>query len=144
MDYDPDLIARLLQDCRIIAVVGMSARPDRASHEVAHYLQGEGYRIVPVNPAYAGQDILGERCFATLTEAAAALKEQGLHIDIVDCFRKPETLDPIVDEAIAIRARCVWMQLGVVNEAAAAKAKEAGLQVVMDRCMKIEHLHMET
>jgi predicted CoA-binding protein len=132
-------IPALLADSRTIAVVGLSANPDRASHEVAHYMQMHGYRIIPVNPSYAGTHILGEHCYPTLTQAAAALSEQGTQIDIVDCFRRPEHIMPIVTEAIAIAARCVWMQLGIVEQAAAAKAQAAGLVVVMDQCLKIEH-----
>lgn len=135
MNQAEQAITDILKRSRTIAVVGLSADSDRPSNEVAHYLQAHGYRIVPVNPAYAGKQILGELCHATLQDAAAA----GEKIDIVDCFRKSEFIGPIVDEAIAIGAPCVWMQLGVVNEAAAAKAQAAGLQVVMDRCTKIEH-----
>jgi predicted CoA-binding protein len=132
----------LLRNCRTIAVVGLSPREDRPSHEVAHYLQTQGYRIVPINPASAGTDILGEHCYATLTQAARALGETGAHIDLVDCFRRPEHVMNIVEEAIAIGAQAVWMQLGVVNEAAAQRAREAGLAVVMDHCMKIEHMRL--
>jgi uncharacterized protein len=141
MDYDSNLIADILQHSRTIAIVGLSTNSQRTSHEVAAYLQRHGYRIVPVNPAYAGQTILGEPCHATLVEAVAAMKKDGIHIDIVDCFRKSEAIEPIADDAIAIGARCLWMQLGVVNEQAAAKARAAGLIVVMDRCLKIEHMN---
>ncbi|WP_050464087.1 CoA-binding protein [Herbaspirillum autotrophicum] len=123
----------------IIAVVGLSNRPNRASHEVAAYMQANGYRIVAVNPVYAGEIILGEHCYPTLHVAAQALAESGLKIDIVDCFRKSADIPPVVDEAIVIGARCVWMQLDIVHEEAAAKARAAGLIVVMDRCIKIEH-----
>lgn len=132
-------IPSLLAECRTIAVVGLSAKPDRASHGVARYLQAHGYRIIPVNPTYAGTPILGEHCYSTLTQAAKMLSEEGVHIDLVDCFRKPEFIMSIVDEAIAIAARCVWMQLGIVDHPAAAKASAAGLVVVMDKCLKIEH-----
>jgi predicted CoA-binding protein len=132
-------IPSLLAECRTIAVVGLSAKPDRASHGVARYLQAHGYRIIPVNPTYAGTPILGEHCYSTLTQAAKMLSEEGVNIDLVDCFRKPEFIMSIVDEAIAIAARCVWMQLGIVDHAAAAKASAAGLVVVMDKCLKIEH-----
>jgi len=123
----------------IIAVVGLSNRPDRPSYEVSAYMQHHGYRIVAVNPMYAGTQILGEYCYANLRDAAAALAGSGLKIDIVDCFRKSADIPPVVDEAIAIGATCVWMQQGIVNEAAAAKAQEAGLVVIMDRCIKIDH-----
>jgi predicted CoA-binding protein len=139
MQQRHDAIGTLLTESRTIAVVGMSADPQRPSHEVALYLQSQGYRIIPVNPTYAGTHLLGEHCHATLTEAAAALNERGITLDIVDCFRRPEYLPAIVDEAIATGARCVWMQLGVINQQAAAKAQAAGLTVVMDKCLKIEH-----
>lgn len=125
---------------RTVAVVGLSPRPDRHSHEVAQYLQSHGYRIVPVNPTAAGQTILGETCYPTLTEAAAALAKEGIDIEIVDCFRKSEDIGPIADEAIAIGANCLWMQLDIINEDAAARAGKAGLIVVMDRCLKIDHM----
>lgn len=143
MDYDSDSISRILKNSHTIAVVGLSTNPSRDSHEVAEYLQQHGYRIVPVNPTYAGQSILGERCHATLQDAAAAIEKEGLRIDVVDCFRKSEAIEPIVDAALAIGARVVWMQLGVVNEMAAQKARAAGIDVVMNRCIKIEHMHHE-
>lgn len=133
-------IPEILANSRTIAVVGMSSNPARASHEVAEYLQRNGYRIIPVNPAYAGTQILGETCHATLADAVAAVKKEGGKIDIVDCFRKSEDVGAAVDDAIAIGAPCVWMQLGVVDEAAAARAEKAGLAVVMDHCIKIEHM----
>lgn len=132
-------IPELLRDARTIAVVGLSAHEDRPSHEVAAYLQAHGYRVIPVNPTYAGTHILGEHCYATLTQAARAVSAETGKIDIVDCFRRSEHIEPIVDEAIAIGAGSIWMQLGVVNEAAARKAEAAGLAVVMDHCIKIEH-----
>lgn len=134
-----DDIATLLAATKVIAVVGLSPNPERPSHGVAAYLQHAGYRIIPVNPASAGTHILGEHCYATLTLATAALSEQQIQIDMVDCFRKSESIGPIAVEAIAIGARCLWMQLGVVNDAAAQKAGAAGMAVVMDRCTKIEH-----
>lgn len=123
----------------VIAVVGLSDRPERASHYVSAYMQQEGYRIVAVNPMYAGATILGEHCYATLTEAAQAMSAEGVHIDIVDCFRRAPDIPPVVEEAIAIGAGCVWMQQGIVHEAAAAQARAAGLVVVMDRCIKVDH-----
>lgn len=132
-------IPALLAECRTIAVVGLSAKSERPSHEVAQYMQAHGYRIIPVNPTYAGTYILGEHCYPTLTQAAAALSEQGTQIDLVDCFRKPEHIMSIVDEAIAVSARCIWMQLGIVNQPAASKAQAAGLTVIMDKCIKVEH-----
>lgn len=139
MNREPPSIPALLKQSRTIAVVGLSSKPDRPSHDVASYMQQHGYRIIPVNPTYSGTRILGEHCYPTLTQAAKMLSEEGTSIDIVDCFRRPEYIESIVDEAIAVAANCVWMQLGVVNEAAAAKARAAGLAVVMDKCIKIEH-----
>jgi predicted CoA-binding protein len=139
MNRDTPSIPALLAEYRTIAVVGLSTKPDRPSHAVARYLQAHGYRIIPVNPTYAGTHILGEHCFSTLRQAAKMLSEEGARIEIVDCFRKPEYIGSIVDEAIAIGARCIWMQLDIVDDAAAAKARALGLAVVMDKCLKIEH-----
>ena len=130
-------IARILQDARIIAIVGLSDKPELASHQVADYLIANGYRVVPVNPALAGQEVLGQRAFSTLTEAAAAVAPA--RIDIVDCFRKSDDIVPIAEEAVAIKAGCLWLQLDVVNEDAAGIARAGGLEVVMDHCTKIEH-----
>jgi predicted CoA-binding protein len=130
-----DSIPQVLSAARTIAVVGLSSRPERASHQVASYLQQHGHRIIPINPTYAGQSILGEHCYATLTQAS---KEHGV-IDIVDCFRKSADILPVAEEAVAIGARCLWMQLGIVNEDAARLAQKAGMMVIMDRCLKIEH-----
>jgi predicted CoA-binding protein len=132
-------IAQILQDSKTIAVVGLSNKPERASFGVADYLQGQGYRILPVNPAYAGEEILGERVYASLQEAADALAPSGQRIDIVDCFRKPEDIPPLARDAIAVRAGCLWMQLDIENQAAADLARAAGLDVVMNHCLKIEH-----
>ena len=142
MDQEEQVMRDILAASRTIAVVGLSSRTDRPSHEVAEYLQGHGYRIVPVNPAYAGTHILGEHCYATLAEADAVVRKEGGQIDVVDCFRKSEEVGPAVDDTIAIGVRCVWMQLGVIDEAAAARAEKAGLTVVMDRCIKIEHMQL--
>ncbi|HVL77500.1 MAG TPA: CoA-binding protein [Noviherbaspirillum sp.] len=135
----PTDISRLLKDSRTIAVVGLSAHPDRPSYEVAAYMQAQGYRIIPVNPTYAGAHILGEHCYATLTLAAQVVSAEAGKIDIVDCFRRPEHIAAVVDEAIAIRAGSVWMQLGIEDAVAAERARAAGLEVVMDKCIKIEH-----
>lgn len=132
-------IAQILSDSKTIAIVGLSNKPDRASHEVAAYLQEQGYRIVPVNPSYAGESILGETVYGTLQEAADALAGSGQRIDIVDCFRKSEDIPPIARDAIAVRAGCLWMQLDIENQAAADLARAAGLDVVMNHCIKIEH-----
>ena len=128
----PDRIARILSDCHTIAVVGLSPRPDRASFDVARYMQAAGYRIIPVNPN--ALEVLGEKSYATLQEAA-----QHEKIDLVNCFRNSEDIPPVVDDAIAIGAKAVWMQLGVAHAVAAAKAEAAGLLVVQDHCLKIDH-----
>ena len=128
----PERIARILGDCRTIAVVGLSPKPHRASFDVSRYMQAAGYRIIPVNPN--ATEVLGEKAYATLHEAA-----QHEKIDLVNCFRNSEDIPPVVDEAIAIGAKAVWMQLGVTHAAAAAKAQAAGLLVVQDHCLKIDH-----
>jgi uncharacterized protein len=132
-------IEQILHTAKNIAVVGMSDKPERASHEVATYLQRQGYRILPVNPAYAGREILGERVHATLQEAADTLAQDGQHIDVVDVFRKPEEVPSVAKDAIDVRAGALWMQLGIENQVAADLARAAGLDVVMDHCMLIEH-----
>ena len=129
-------IEHVLNTAKTIAVVGLSPKVARASYEVAEYMQKQGYRILPINPSRAGSVILGEYCHANLTEAVAAT---GLKIDIVNCFRKSEDIPPIVDEAINIVASCVWMQLDIINETAATLAEKAGVCVIMDKCIKIEH-----
>ena len=133
MDESADIRA-ILRDCRTVAVVGLSPRPERDSHRVARYMQAQGWRIVPVNPNATGQTILGEPVYASLTEAA-----RHARIELVDCFRNSPDIPPIVDEAIAIGAQAVWLQLGVEHAAAAAKARAAGLRVVQNRCLKIDH-----
>jgi uncharacterized protein len=137
---DIDTLRKILATCRTIAVVGLSPQWHRPSFFAAKYMQAHGYRVVPVNPKAA--QILGEPCYPSVTAAAKALAEHGSRIDMVDCFRKSEDIAPIAEEAIAIGARCLWMQLGVVNEPAAAAARAAGLQVVMDHCVKIEHARL--
>jgi uncharacterized protein len=129
---DESLIAEIIASAHTVAVVGLSVKPDRPSYEVAAYLQKAGFKIIPVNPAYAGAEVLGERCYATLRDVPES-------IDIVDCFRQSDAIPPIVDDAIAVGAKCVWMQSGIVNVAAAQRARAAGLRVVMDRCLKVEH-----
>jgi len=126
----PEAIRSLLQQARTIAVVGISARHDRPSHEVAHYLQRAGYTIIPVNPAY--EEVLGQKCYPNLHEVP-------VKIDLVDVFRKPAEVMAVVDKAIAVGAGSVWLQLGVIAPDAADKAAAAGLKVVSDRCTKIEH-----
>ncbi len=133
----PDMYDRLniLQQYKHIAIVGVSADPYRPSHFVAIYLQAEGYDIIPINPRYAGQTLLGKRVYASLTEA----KEAGEQIEIVDVFRRAEDVMPVADEAIAIGAKVLWLQLGIINDAAVQKAEQAGLIAVQNRCIKIEH-----
>lgn len=131
-------ITQILQESKIVAVVGLSNKPDKPSHEVAEYLQENGYRVIPVNPTYAGGQILGETVYASLQDAADALATHGQRIDIVDCFRKSEDIPPLAKDAIAVRASCLWMQLGIENQAAADLARAAGLEVVMNHCIKIE------
>jgi len=131
-------IAQILQSAKTIAIVGLSDKPERASYGVAAYLQEHGYRILPVNPVLAGRQVLGETVFGTLQEAAASLGAHG-RIDIVDCFRKPDAIMAIARDAIAIGAGCLWMQLEIENEEAAELARAAGLDVVMNHCLKIEH-----
>ncbi len=123
-------LRRILAQSRSIAVVGLSAHWYRPSYFAAQYMQGKGYRVIPVNPGQAM--ILGERCHPSL----AAI---GQAVDIVDCFRKPQDIVPIAREAVAIGAKVLWMQLGIRNEEAAQIALAGGLTVVMDRCVKIEH-----
>ncbi len=147
MLHTPDTISTLrglLTQCHTIAVVGLSPQWHRPSYFAAKYMQAHGYRIVPVNPLVArdGGQILGERAYASVTEAAAALHALGQRIDMVDCFRKSEDIAPLADEAIAIGARCLWLQLGVFNEPAGLRAEAAGLQVIQNRCVKIEHARL--
>jgi uncharacterized protein len=123
---DPKVLT-LLREARVVAVVGISDKPERASHEVARYLQSVGYRIVPVNPAL--KEVLGEACFPSLAA-------YGKPVDIVDVFRASEAVPPIVEEAIAMGARGVWLQEGVRHDGAAAKAEAAGLCAVQDLCIK--------
>jgi len=137
---DISTLRRILGTCRTIAVVGLSPQWHRPSFFAAKYMQAHGYRIVPVNPGTS--EILGERSYPSVTEAARVLAGDGTCIDLVDCFRRSEDIAPIAQEAIAIGAKCLWMQLGVVNEDAAAAARAAGLEVVMDRCVKIEHARL--
>ncbi len=126
-------IEELLRTARTIAVVGLSSKKYRPSHGVSEYMQRAGYRIVPVNPNET--EVLGEKAYPNL-EAVPG------HIDIVDIFRRPEFVPEIVDEAIRLGARAIWMQEGVVHEAAAEKARAAGLTVIMDRCILKEHRRM--
>ena len=127
---DINTLRRILHESRTIAVVGLSADWFRPSYFAAKYMQEHGYRVIPVNPKY--ESILGEKCYKSLRD----IPEK---VDLVDVFRKRNDVMPIAEEAIAIGAKVLWQQLGVRNEAAAAKARAAGLEAVMDRCVKIEH-----
>jgi len=127
---DPQVIAEIVKNYRVVAVVGLSADPDRPSYRVAQYLKEHGYRIIPVNPGC--REILGEKCYPSL-------KDIPFPVEVVDVFRKVEAIPAIVEEAIRMGAKAVWMQLGLVEPESAQKAKEAGLKVVMDRCLKVEH-----
>jgi predicted CoA-binding protein len=128
-------LRRILGENRVIAVVGLSADWYRPSYFAAKYMQEHGYRVIPVNPRYAGKDVLGERCYASLAE----IPEK---VHIVDVFRRTEDVGPIAEEAIRIGARVLWQQIGVKNTAAAERARAAGLDAVMDRCVKIEHARL--
>ena len=129
--YSDAYLRDILTGARTIAVVGASPRPQRPSHGVMRFLQRHGYRAIPVNPFAAGSDILGERVYARLADIPEP-------IDMVDIFRRSEAAGAVVDAAIAIGAKAVWMQLGVIDGAAAARAEASGLKVVMDRCPAIE------
>ena len=124
-------IAELLTNARTIALVGASDRPDRPSYRVMKFLQEHGYRVLPVNPQITGEHVLGEFVWRELAQI-------GLPIDIVDIFRRSEAAGEAVDQAIFVGAKAVWMQLGVIDEAAAERAEEAGLKVVMDHCPAID------
>jgi predicted CoA-binding protein len=127
---DPLVIQGMLQNARTIAVVGLSSNPLRASYFVGFYLQRHGYRVIPVNPRET--EILGERSFASL-------KEVPVPVDIVNVFRAPAALPEIARDAVAIGAKCLWCQFGVINEEGARIAEQGGVTVVMDRCIKVEH-----
>jgi predicted CoA-binding protein len=131
-----DALRALLRDARTIAVVGLSPKPERPSHGVARYLQRAGYQVVPVNPNHA--EILGERSYPTL---AAAARDHT--IDVVDVFRRSEQAGAVVDDAISIRPRLIWLQQGVMDPAAQARAETAGIPCVMDRCLAVEHRLLE-
>ncbi len=130
---DIPALRRILKQTRTIAMVGLSAKWYRPSNFAAKYLLDHGYRVIPVNPGY--EEVLGQRCYARVTD----IREP---IDVVDCFRPPRDIPAIAEEAFAVGAKVLWMQLGIVSEEAAAMARRAGLEVVMDRCMKIEHARL--
>ena len=129
---EQDLV-EILNRSRTVAVIGISHKEDRDSHKVAKYLKDHGYKMIPVNPKY--KEVLGEPCYPNL-------KSVPEHIDVVDIFRNIEAIPAIVDEAITVGAGCVWMQLGLVHNEAAERARCAGLKVVMNKCIKIEHAHL--
>ena len=127
-------VTEILKCAKTVAVVGISHKEERDSHKVAEYLKEHGYKMIPVNPKY--KEVLSETCYPTLKDVPG-------HIDVVDIFRNIEVIPAIVDEAIEVKADVVWMQLGLVHEEAAEKARQAGLAVVMDKCIKIEHARMQ-
>lgn len=130
--YEDSYLRKILRECRTIAMVGLSANWNRPSYFAAKYLLDRGYKVIPVNPAAAGQEILGQKVYGALTDLR-------VKADMVDIFRNSEAAGPISDDAIAHGAKVVWMQLGVRNDVAAKRAEAAGLKVVMNRCPKIEH-----
>jgi uncharacterized protein len=130
---DFQLLRKILSSARTIAVVGLSKSWERPSNFAAKYMQSHGYKIVPVNPGYT--KILGEKCYANL-------RDIPFEIDIVDCFRKVEEIPGILEDALVINAKCIWMQLGIVDLKSAQEAYDQGLEVVVDRCVKIEHARL--
>ncbi|RMF89742.1 MAG: CoA-binding protein [Methanobacteriota archaeon] len=128
-------IRQILEEYRTIAVVGLSKNPEKDSHRVARYLQSAGYRVIPVNPT--AEEILGEKAYPRLSDIP-------FKVEVVDIFRPSAEAGAVVEEAISVGAKAVWMQLGIVNEEAAKKARNAGLDVVMDRCMMIEHRRLKS
>jgi predicted CoA-binding protein len=128
---EPETIERILKEAKTIAVVGLSANPEKTSHHVAQFLQSKGYRIIPVNPTVQGE-ILGEKAYPNLQSIPEPF-------DVADVFRRAEDIPDVVDDAIAAGAKTLWIQLGIVNEEAAARAERAGMTVVMDRCTMAEH-----
>jgi predicted CoA-binding protein len=134
-EFSADPIADILKRYRTIAVVGLSSDPNRASNHVGEYIKAVGYRMIPVNPNE--REVFGEKSYADLETAAAAIAPQK--IEIVDIFRRPENIPPVVDRAIAIGAKVIWMQLGIEHEQSAAKALSSGLVIVMDACFFVEH-----
>ncbi len=131
-----DAIRHILTSYRTVAVVGLSPKPHRASYDVSRYMQAQGWRIIPVNPvaAASGTTILGEKIYATLIDAARHEK-----IELVNVFRHSDDVPPVAAEAIAIGAQALWLQQGIENEAAASAARAAGLQVVQNKCLMVEH-----
>lgn len=133
LNPDVQLLRRIYKENHVIAVVGLSANWYRPSYFAAKYMMDHGYRVIPVNPQY--REVLGQKCYPTLED----IPEK---VDIVDCFRKSGEIPGLCEQAIAIGAKVLWMQIGVINEGAARRAREAGLEVVMDRCVKIEYARL--
>ncbi|MBM4294338.1 MAG: CoA-binding protein [Deltaproteobacteria bacterium] len=134
LNATPEEIAGILKNYRVIAIVGLSPNSSRPSHQVAQYLQQHGYRIIPVHPRCT--EVLGEKCYPSLQDIP-------FPVEVVDIFRQVDAIPAIVAEAINIKAKAVWMQLGLVEPDSARRARQAGIQVVMDRCMKVEHAHLQ-
>src|SRR5579863_4078632 len=134
-EFSADPIADILKRHHTVAVVGLSSNPERASNHVGDYIKSAGYRMIPINPNE--REIFGEKSYADLATAAAAIAPQK--IEIVDIFRRLENIPPVIDSAIAVGAKVIWMQLGIEHAEAAAKAIAAGLIVVMDACLFVEH-----
>ena len=128
---------QILDHCRTVAVVGLSPKAHRASFDVSRYMQAQGWRIIPINPNANATEILEEKVYASLTEAA-----RHESIDLVNVFRNSEDVPPVVEEAIAIGAKALWLQLGIRHDAATDKARTAGLLVVQDKCLKVEHMRL--
>ena len=128
-------VLSILQNAQTIAVVGLSPNPERASFRISKYMQAQGYRIVPIHPA--ASEVLGEKAYPTLTAAA-----QAMAIDLVNVFRRSEDIPPIADEAVAIGAKALWLQLGIENDEACAHAASHGLETVQDLCLKVEHAQL--
>jgi predicted CoA-binding protein len=128
---DLSVIAEIVRTAKTIAVVGLSPKPDRPSYEVAAYMQAQGYRIIPVNPR--ATEILGEKCYPSLSDIPIA-------VDIVDVFRQPDAVPEIAEEAVKIGAKALWLQLGVISLEGAEIAERGGMKVIMDRCLKVDHM----
>jgi predicted CoA-binding protein len=133
MEDDDSAVRRIVQGFRTVAVVGLSPKPDRPSHRVARYLQGCGYRIVPVQPGV--EEVLGERCYPSLSAIP-------FPVEVVDVFRRSDAVPPVAEEAAAIGAKALWLQEGITHPEAEAKARAAGLLVVSDRCLLKEHMKL--
>lgn len=136
---DDASLATLLRATRTIALVGLSDDPNRDSHMVGAYLHAAGYEVIGVNPLLAGQMRLNQLCHASLSDAHAALRKQGRTLDLVDCFRRSEAIPALVDEMIGLSLPCLWLQFGIEHPLAVARARGAGIEVIEDRCIKIEH-----